>query len=148
MFSTSTPIFFSIFSYFLKNEKIHFSCEIDQKDFDHISALQISTALPPFPPPPLFPSSRALSLSPARTQSFVRTFASLYRPTPIGIAVNTNDAFVGVDSERLSGGSKSFPPAFDAGEKSKISPSGNLSQRDVATRGSVCLASGRFGSGL
>ena len=32
------------------------------------------------------------------------------------VAVNTNDAFMGIDSERLYGGSKSFPPAFDAGE--------------------------------
>ena len=32
------------------------------------------------------------------------------------VAVNTNDAFMGIDSERLHGGSKSFPPAFDAGE--------------------------------
>lgn len=32
--------------------------------------------------------------------------------------VNTNDAFVGIDSESLvtSGASKSFPPAYDAGE--------------------------------
>lgn len=32
------------------------------------------------------------------------------------VSVNTNDAFMGIDSERLSGGTKSFPPAFDAGE--------------------------------
>ena len=32
------------------------------------------------------------------------------------VAVNTNDAFMGIDSESLYGGSKSFPPAFDAGE--------------------------------
>ena len=34
-------------------------------------------------------------------------------------AVNTNDAFVGIDSDDLNmhGSSKAFPPAFDAGEK-------------------------------
>lgn len=33
-------------------------------------------------------------------------------------AVNTNDGFVGIDSDNLnmSGSSKVFPPAFDAGE--------------------------------
>lgn len=31
--------------------------------------------------------------------------------------MNTNDAFAGIDSDRLSRGSKNFPPAFDAGEK-------------------------------
>eukprot|EP00904_Undaria_pinnatifida_P007222 jgi/Undpi1/362/HiC_scaffold_1.g00358.m1 len=36
----------------------------------------------------------------------------------VSMLINTNDAFVGVDSERLSGGSKSFPPAFDAGTES------------------------------
>lgn len=38
---------------------------------------------------------------------------------PPGIAlktVNTNDAFVGIDSDTLSS-TKVFPPAFDAGEK-------------------------------
>ena len=41
------------------------------------------------------------------------------RPPPCAadvLAVNTNDAFMGIDSESLYSGSKSFPPAFDAGE--------------------------------
>lgn len=35
------------------------------------------------------------------------------------LSVNTNDAFLGIDSEDLvmKGSSKAFPPAFDAGEK-------------------------------
>ena len=36
------------------------------------------------------------------------------------LAVNTNDAFMGIDSESLYSGSKSFPPAFDAGESQKV----------------------------
>ncbi|CAM9515337.1 unnamed protein product, partial [Laminaria digitata] len=36
----------------------------------------------------------------------------------VSMLINTNDAFMGIDSESLYGGSKSFPPAFDAGTES------------------------------